>query len=495
MRNKALNLLLMAVLLSSCQLNPVEQTAEVYCVDSIVMPEGLTAEVSALDFLADGRLVAGFMRGEILLYDPSTDAWEVFATGLHEPLGIRVISPAEMLVMQLPELTLLKDTDGDGKADVYQTVFDDFGMTGNYHEFAYGPVKDQDGNTYIALNAASSGGGISQETRGDTLMIGKSETSRAMFSVVPYRGWVLQIDSSGQMTPFASGLRSPNGMVVDQENRLFVTENQGDWVGSSALYHIQKDKFYGHPSSLVWTEGWDRGNPFDLTTAQLDAMREAPAVIFPHDILANSPSQPVMIQEHPALDVFEGQMLVGEMGSERLVRVQLESVNGVMQGAATTFIDGSGLRKGNNRLVFAPNGDLWVGQADHGWLGDRGIQRISFTGRVPFDIQHISLQKDGFDIELTKPLSYHDSLWTDSTLHVQRYRYAYHEKYGSPQIDLEDLEVKVSDVSSDRRRLKLVLDDLKSGFVYQVTLNGLISTDGQDTLDHKAVFYTVKELR
>ena len=224
MRNKALNLLLMAVLLSSCQLNPVEQAAEVYCVDSIVMPEGLTAEVSALDFLADGRLVAGFMRGEILLYDPSTDAWEVFATGLHEPLGIRVISPAEMLVMQLPELTLLKDTDGDGKADVYQTVFDDFGMTGNYHEFAYGPVKDQDGNTYIALNAASSGGGISQETRGDTLMIGKSETSRAMFSVVPYRGWVLQIDSSGQMTPFASGLRSPNGMVVDQENRLFVTE-------------------------------------------------------------------------------------------------------------------------------------------------------------------------------------------------------------------------------------------------------------------------------
>ena len=42
--------------------------------------------------------------------------------------------------MQRPELTRVKDTDGDGTADEYETVFDGFGMSGNYHEFAFGPA-------------------------------------------------------------------------------------------------------------------------------------------------------------------------------------------------------------------------------------------------------------------------------------------------------------------------------------------------------------------
>lgn len=482
------------IFLASCQNQQLEEKVW-FRIDSIATPQGLTAEVSALDFLEDGRLVAGFMRGEIMFYQPDTKQWEVFAAGLHEPLGIQAISPSEMLVMQLPELTLLKDTDGDGTADVYQTIYDDFGMTGNYHEFAYGPVQDKQGNLYVALNAASSGGGISEETRGDTLMIGKSETSKAMFSVVPYRGWVMKIDTNYRVTPVASGLRSPNGMVVDDDDRLFVTENQGDWVGSSALYHIQQDKFYGHPSSLVWTKGWDQGNPFDRTIHELDSMREKPAVIFPHDILANSPSQPVLVKNHPNLEGFDQQMIVGEMGSDRLVRIILEKVNGVTQGAATIFIEGEGLRIGNNRLAFAPNGDLWVGQADHGWLGDRGIQRISFTNKVPFDVRTMSLQEKGFKLELTKPITNSDSLVRDSTLQVQRYRYHYHEKYGSPQIDREPIAVTQYHLSPDGQTLNLTLGKLEAGFVYEVTLDQIISADGADTLDHKQVMYTVKKLR
>lgn len=482
------------IVLAACQSPAIEERVW-YRIDSIAVPEGLTAEVSALDFLEDGRLVAAFMRGEIMTYAPDSGKWEVFASGLHEPLGLQVINSHEMLVMQLPELTLVKDTDRDGKADSYQTIYDGFGMTGNYHEFAYGPVQDEQGNLYVALNASSSGGGIAEETRGDIRMLGKSKTSKAMFSVVPYRGWVLKIDPDYRVTPLASGLRSPNGMVIDGEGRLLITENQGDWVGSSALYHIQQGKFYGQPASLVWDEEWDRGSPFDLPVAVLDSLREKPAIIFPHDILANSPSQPVLIHEHPQLQVFDRQMIVGEMSSERLVRVMLEEVNGVIQGAATVFIEGNGLRKGNNRLAFAPDGELWIGQADHGWLGDRGIQRISFTGKIPFDIRQVHLQADGFELEFTKPISRSDSLFSDSAWRVHRYRYHYHEKYGSPQVDVREIPLKQPRLSSDGRQIKLPMDDLEAGFVYEFTLDGIISKDRQDTLTKKKVMYTLKTLR
>src|SRR5690606_34900241 len=134
-----------------------------FYIDSIATPEGLTAEVAALDALPDGRIVATFMRGEILIYNPETKEWKLFASGLHEPLGIKAISDKEMLVMQLSELSRVKDTDNDEETDIIETIYDRFGMTANYHEFAYGPVPDSNGYLYITLNSSSSGGEMSEE--------------------------------------------------------------------------------------------------------------------------------------------------------------------------------------------------------------------------------------------------------------------------------------------------------------------------------------------
>src|SRR5690606_6451119 len=113
-----------------------------YVIDSIVMPTGLSGEVGALEFSPSGKLIAAVGWGEVMMYDPETKAWTVFARGLHLPLGLSVGSEAEVLVMQYAGLTRLVDTDLDGEADVYENVTDDFGLGGNYHEFAYGPVED-----------------------------------------------------------------------------------------------------------------------------------------------------------------------------------------------------------------------------------------------------------------------------------------------------------------------------------------------------------------
>ncbi len=138
-----------------------------YSLENIATPKGLDPQVGGLDFMPNGRLVACFHRGEVYTYDPGKGEWRLFADGLQEPLGIVAINDREVVVMQRPELTRITDTDGDGEADQYKTVCDDFGMTGNYHEFAFGPARDARGNLYVGLNLASSGASIRPELRGE----------------------------------------------------------------------------------------------------------------------------------------------------------------------------------------------------------------------------------------------------------------------------------------------------------------------------------------
>lgn len=460
-----------------------------YLVDSIAMPPGLSGEVGALAFLPSGKLIAAFRRGEVMKYDHENDEWSVFARGLHLPLGLLVRSESEVLVMQYPELTRLKDTDLDGEADVYETVTDDFGLGGNYHEFTYGPVEDKSGNLYIGLNSTSNGGVMMEELRGEINDDGLTE--KGLYSAVPYRGWIMMLTPEGELLPFASGFRSPNGLGFDEQGRLWVTDNQGDWVGTSPLYHVEKGKFYGHPPSLAWTENWGGGRPMDKGVEFLDSLRTKAAVLFPHNVMANSPTEPVAVLTDD-FGPFKGQLLIGEMNHQRIVRVMVEEVGGKLQGASVPFIDGGGLRKGNNRMVFGPDGALWVGQNASGWAGSSGIQRITFTGKMPVDIQNINLTEEGFKLAFTTQMD-KSALENPENYSVRSYFYAYHSKYGSDQMDLKDIEIKGVEVSEDGKEVRFGLSPMEKNRVYEIQLNNFQSVAG-DSLSNNLICYTINEL-
>jgi azurin len=463
-----------------------------YRVESIPTPEGLTSETGAIAFLPDGRLVACFLRGEVMVYTPQTKKWKLFAEGLQEPLGIMVVSNSEFLVMQRPELTRIKDTDGDGQADVYETVSDEFGISGNYHEYNYGPLKDAEGNLVLAFNTASSRGWVMKESRGEIDKLATDHASQ-MFSPVPYRGWIMKLTPQGKLLPYASGLRSPNGLAFDAKGNLFATDNQGDWVGTSPLYHIRKDKFYGHPGSLVWEKGWNKGDPFKVPVEELDKMRTKASVLFPHNIMANSVTQPQCDITNGKFGPFSGQFFIGEMNQSRIVRVMLEEVGGELQGACIPFIDSSGLRKGNNRLAFAPDGSLWVGQAEHGWAGEKGIQKITFTGKQPADIYTMSLTDKGFDLTFTQPMD-EAALAKKENYQFRHYYYEYHKKYGSDQFDVQSVPVTEVKVSPDKKKVSVTLAALKPGYVYELKLNNLQTQTGQP-LTNKLICYTLNKLK
>jgi len=470
--------------------NPVKPSYEV---DNIELPAGLSAQVTALDFMPDGRLVAGFSSGEIMFYHPDTKKWDVFAHGMHEPLGFQVVNNTTVIYIQRPEVTRASDTDGDGKADLFETLTDDFGITGNFHEYNYGPVKDQEGNLFIGLNGGSPGGWIRSEVRGKLDLGGYIPLPKQMFSVVPYRGWIMKLTPEGKLLPFASGFRSPNGLGFDNKGNLYATDNQGDWIGTSPLHHVQEGNFYGHPSSLYWREGWEKGPPGLLPVHELDSMRTKAAILFPHGIIANSPTQPLTDLTEGKFGPFAGQMLVGEMNSPRIVRVLLEEVGGQMQGACLPFLDGHGLRKGNNRLAFDPDGNLWTGQNDHGWAGDKGIQRIRYTGVPPMDILNMNLTPKGFDLEFTEPVD-PTIAGNPEEYKIRSYYYEYHSKYGSDQFDVQNIQVTDLQISADGKKVSVTLNQLIPDRVYEFRLENFKSARGT-LLANKIICYTLNRLK
>jgi glucose/arabinose dehydrogenase/uncharacterized cupredoxin-like copper-binding protein len=479
-----------------------ETARSFYKVTQVRGPAGVDAQVGALAALPDGRMAAAFHRGEIGIYSPESKEWKIFAEGLHEPLGLLPEADGSFLVMQRAELTRLVDSQGTGQADRYETVWDGFGMTGNYHEFAFGPIRQASGKLFVSLNLASSGDTVHEEIRGEWLPIGlersefygdwkkNSKLAGRMYSRVPWRGWVMEVDpKTGKATPFASGFRSPDGLGLDANGRLLVSDNQGDWRGTSELFVVQKDGFYGHPASLPWRADWGKQAPLEVPVETLDKLRTPAAVWFPHMSYANSPTQMLRIPEGPAWGPFAGQVVIGEMNVPKLLRVTLEEVHGTWQGACYPFMEFSDLDKGLHRLAFA--GDkLWLGRTHLSWAGGEQLAFVESTGKTPFEALEVKVRKSGFEVRFTKPLApeaVDAKLWN-----IRRYTFAYHAEYGSPELDQEWLTPVSVKVSPDGLSAQLELAELHENFVYDFYFDHLRSASAEEVLNDRAA-YTLRK--
>jgi len=473
--------------------------AEAFALSKVEMPAGVDDQVGGLAFLEDGRLAVALHRGEVFIRQ-ADGAWKQFAEGLHEPLGLLPDGKGALLVMQRPELTRLEDTDGDGKADRYRTLFDGFGLTGNYHEFAFGPARGPDGALYIALNLASAGDGVFKELRGTWSDIGKATREQMdaankkgfslagrMYSRVPYRGCILRIadDGRGAAELYATGFRSPDGIGFDDHGHLLVNDNQGDWRGSSPLQIVTKGSFNGHPASLIWTKGWNQGDPLALPVPELEKLRTQPGGVFVHADLANSPTQPAVFPK--AWGALAGQVVFGEMNAARLVRFVGEDIGGVHQGAMIPFLDTKTLRNGNHRLAFAPDGALHVGKTHLSWAGNNGIVRIEAPKSLPPLIETVHLTATGFEVRFTAAI---DKASLEPAL--RSFRYKYHSTYGSPKVDELALESAWS-LSADGKVLTLPIKDLREGFVHEIKLAGAKTVDGRELLGPIAYYQVVKK--
>src|SRR5436190_8309929 len=121
--------------------NPTED--DYYRIIRFPMQDRIVLEVGALETLPDGKLAVATRRGEVYLVDhplandPEQATFSLFASGMHEILGL-AWRDGSLYCVQRGEVTRIKDENGDGHADLFQTVSDNWGITGDYHEYAFG---------------------------------------------------------------------------------------------------------------------------------------------------------------------------------------------------------------------------------------------------------------------------------------------------------------------------------------------------------------------
>jgi len=501
------------LLLSSFMMLNAQESAkeeDFFKISKIHSPEGLVLEVGGLCTMPDGNLAVTTRRGDVYIVENPTSIkpyFRKFASGLHEVLGIAYKS-GSLYVVQRGELTRLHDSNMDGKADVFETIYA-WPISGNYHEYSYGPKIAPDGSFFVTLN------------------LGFGDVWWHAESFVPWRGWALHIFEDGRMEPWAAGMRSPCGLsMIDDE--LFYTDNQGDWVGSGSIMPLKKGAFMGHPGSLVWTSmpnsplkltredmyakvnpriEYDKeGNPVkpeNNVNEKFMTLMEAkkttpelqmPAVWLPHGILGISNSEIVKIPQG-AFGQFEGQLLVGDQGQSMISRVYMEKVKGELQGIAWPFR--SGFQSGVLRMSWANDGSLFVGETNRGWGSDgdanEGLQRLYWNRKTPFEMKTVKAMSDGFEIEFTKPID--KAAASDlSAYAVESFIYKYQAVYGSPTQNIQKCAIKGVRVAADGLKVRIVVDGLRTNYIHKITLDGIRDVENSYSLIHSTGYYTLNNI-
>lgn len=391
-----------------------------YRLEGVSFPKGIVLEVGGMTFTRDGTLVVCTRRGEI--WRRRGEKWSLFASGLHDPLGLWAEDPEDVAIVQRTELTRVRDSDGDGTADLYEALSRGWETVARPTAYAFGLLKDGEGNWIGSVTAQSPPGG-------------------------KYMGWCFKVSPRGEFVPWASGLRTPNGLGFDPSGEIFIADNQGEYVGTSALYHVEKGKFYGHPHSLAWHPDF-AGRPGTPQIEELAPLRTPAAVHFPHGIMGRSPSQPLCDSTGGKFGPFQGQFFVGDQSSCFITRV-----------------------------------------------GGRpyGLERVAWNGKTPFEIQSMSVTSEGFELLFTKPVT-RAAAALSRTYSLQNYYYSYHSTYGSPQMDRTPAAVKEARVSEDGRRVTLVVGELVERRIYELHVRGLDAEDGSPLL-HGDAYYTLNRRR
>jgi glucose/arabinose dehydrogenase len=458
------------------------QENDFYRIDAVEIPNDAYLEVGALEWIPDGRLAVASRRGEIWMASDLVSGkprWQRFAHGLHEVLGL-AWRDGWLYVTQRPEVSRLRDTTGDGVADDYETVSDRWGVSGDYHEYAFGSKFDREGNLWIVLCLTGS-----------------------FNSDVPFRGWAVRVTPDGRMVPTTSGVRSPGGIGFDADGNVLYTDNQGPWNGACSLKHLVPGDFVGHPGGFKWyalapemgekPEEPKSGSRWATEVQRIPRLRP-PAVVFPYDTMGKSAGGLACDATGGKFGSFAGQVFVTDQSHSIVMRCFLETIDGGMQGACFRFREG--FKSGSLALQFAPDGSLYVGGTNRGWgsrgAGDYALERMTWTGKTPFEILAMRAVPGGFELEFTEPVAPQTAADLASYA-AKGFTYIYQSSYGSPVVDEEPCPVEKAEPTADGRRVRLTLGNLREGVIHELKAAGVRSTAGLPLL-HDTGWYTLNRL-
>jgi len=416
-----------------------------YALDTLALPDanpwGAWMRLSGIDFFADGRLAVSTMNGDVWTVSGAGATlekltWTRLATGLFEPLGLRVVED-KVYVLGRDQITRLHDLNADGEADFYENFNNDCVVHPSYHAFAFDLQTDTDGNFYYARG-------------GNQVEFG-----------FPNHSCILKVSKDGSKTEmFATGFRAPNGMCVGPKNQVTIGDNQGHWIPASKIDWVSKGMYYSYP-----------GDPRKIDFKEhkeLIVDGQKPMCWIPHS-QDNSSGGQVWVQSGK-WGPLEGQLLHLSYGKGVMFLVLPEEVNGKRQAGIVKFP--FTFASGVMRARFHPlDGQLYT-CGMKGWqtagAKDGNLQRVRYTGKALNMPVEFHVRKNGIEIKFDTELD--TTLAADEQNYgVEQWNYAASAAYGSTDFSVAEPEkkgrdtvpVKAVKLTSDRKTVFLEIDGLK----------------------------------
>jgi hypothetical protein len=143
--------------------------------------------------------------------------------------------------------------------------------------------------------------------------------------------------------------------------------------------------------------------------------------------------------------------------------------------------------------LLTSEGTLFVGGTNRGW-GSRGskpfsLDRLVWTGKVPFEVHEMRAKPDGFELTFTQPVD-PERAGNPASYKLSTYTYIYQADYGSPEVDATTPKIEWAVVSPDKFSVRLYVEALAKGHIHELHLDGVRSAGGLPLL-HPQAYYTL----
>lgn len=391
-------------------------------------------KLSGIDFMKNPNVaVLCTTDGDIWKVTGLTDAnvnlrWKRIASGLFQPLGIKVLNE-KIYVTCRDQLVLLRDLNGDGETDFYESFNHDHQVTDHFHEFAMGLQADKEGNLYYAKSGR-----------------------HAREALIPQHGTLLKVSKDGATTQIlASGFRAANGVCINPDGSFIVTDQQGYWNPMNRVNWVDgKGKFYGNM--------WGYNPPKDSTKAAM----QQPLVWIDMEF-DRSPSELLWV-DSKKWGPLNGALLSFSYGYGKIQLVLPEEVNGQKQGGVID-LPGVKFRTGVMRGRFNPADGQLYACGMSAWGTSQTIKggdfyRLRYTGKPVSLPTRLSAEEDGVTLTFANELE-EKNAGTVSNFTVQSWELKRSRKYGSDRYNTQTLTISGVKLSQDKKTVKLILPGIK----------------------------------
>jgi glucose/arabinose dehydrogenase/cytochrome c2 len=379
---------------------------ETYVIDHIALPVDnpwkRAVRTGDIQFLKDGTAVVVTLDGDVWLarglkYGASKVAWRRFASGLHEPMTC-AIRDDQIYVYDRNGIWRLRDTNGDGEADVHELFSNAFAQTADMREFP------------STIRLAPKGEFVIGKGGQEATTIGK------------HNGSILRVSADGQTaTVLGYGLRQPNLSVNPRTGLVIASDQQGQYIPSTPIHIVKDGQFYGFLSDK-------------LPKQKYPAPIAEPLTWIPHAVNASALSQVWLFDAK--MGPLNDEMVQICFNKPDLLRV-LWNHRGSRPQASVVSIASDFSTPPLNGSVNPADGQLYIaGFQIAGWGNTlttlTGIERVRHTGAPSLTPREIIPTDRGillrFDVTLDPAKATNPDNYSFATWHYKR---AY--TYGSAQ--------------------------------------------------------------